>query len=148
METADSTTGTMDAHVGKFYGTTTKVLGDLGELALQFDGHGKILAEAVNLLDKSNKETMAAVGDRKSLIEGLAAAVKNRTDELDERLKRFSTLLDDSLRAAEERARDVAEDGRRSDGGRRSQHCRAACDDPHDQRAAEQAYIRCAARAL
>jgi hypothetical protein len=108
MESADTTTTKMDTHVGKFYGTTSKVLGDLGELAVQFDGHGKVLAEAVGVLDKSNKETLAAVGDRKVAIEGLAEAVKSRTDELDERLKRFSNLLDESLHAAEDRAREVA----------------------------------------
>ena len=108
LESADTTTGKIDTHVSSFYGMTSRVLGDLGELAVQFDGHGKTLAEAVNMLDKSNKDSMAVVGDRKSAIEALAAAVNSRTDELDERLKRFSNLLDESLHAAEDRARDVA----------------------------------------
>ena len=51
---------------------------------------------------------MASVNERKNAIEGLATAVNARTEELDGRLKRFSGLLDVSLRAAEDRARDVA----------------------------------------
>jgi hypothetical protein len=108
LESADTTTGKMDQHVSSFYGLTSKVLGDLGELAVQFDGHGKALSDAVNLLEKSNSDTLASVTDRKSAIEGLASAVNARTEELDERLKRFSNLLDESLRAAEDRARDIA----------------------------------------
>ena len=98
----------MDRHVSSFYGLTSKVLGDLGELAVQFDGHGKALSDAANLLEKTNNDTMASVSERKNAIEGLAAAVNARTENLDERLKRFSNLLDVSLRAAEDRARDVA----------------------------------------
>jgi hypothetical protein len=51
---------------------------------------------------------MASVTERRTAIEGLAEGVNARTQELDERLKRFSNLLDESLRAAEDRARDVA----------------------------------------
>ena len=98
----------MDQHVSSFYGLTSKVLGDLGELAVQFDGHGKALVDAVNLLEKASNNTLASVGERKNAIEGLAAAVNARTEELDKRLKRFSTLLDVSLRTAEDRAREVA----------------------------------------
>jgi hypothetical protein len=94
VEGADAATGKIDQHVSSFYGLTSKVLADLGELAVQFDGHGRALADAVNMLDKSNKDSIVAVD--------------NRTGELDERLKAFSTLLDESLRTAGERAREVA----------------------------------------
>jgi hypothetical protein len=83
-------------------------LGDLGELAVQFDGHGKALADAVTLLEKANDDTMASVTDRKNAIEDLAAAADNRTEQLDKHLKRFSSLIEVSLRSAEDRARDAA----------------------------------------
>jgi len=108
LENTDNATGKLDRHVSSFYSLTSKVLGDLGDLAVHFDGHGKSLAEAVHLLEKTNFDTMASVNERKNAIEGLAAAVNARTEDLDERLKRFSGLLDQSLRAAEDRARDVA----------------------------------------
>jgi hypothetical protein len=109
VQGADTATGKIDRHVSSFYGLTSKVLADLGELAVQFDGHGRALADAVNMLDKSNKDSIVAVDDRKSVYEALASAVESRTGELDERLKGFSTLLDESLRTAGERAREVAQ---------------------------------------
>jgi hypothetical protein len=108
LESTHATTGKLDRQVSSFYGLTSRVLGDLGELAMQFDGHGKALADTVALLEKANDDTMASVSERKNAIEGLAAAVDGRTDQLDKHLKRFSNLLEASLRAAEDRARDAA----------------------------------------
>src|SRR5262249_4682336 len=108
LDSTDATTGELDRQVSSFYGLTSRVLVGLGELAVQFDGHGKALADAAKLLEKTNNDTMASVSERKNAIEGLATAVNTRTEQLDERLKRFSGLLEGSLRSAEERARDVA----------------------------------------
>jgi hypothetical protein len=83
-------------------------LGDLGELAVQFDGHGRSLTEAVDMLEKSNKHSMVAVTDRQATIEGLVNTLNERTEDLDARLKRFSGMLDESLHVAEDRARDIA----------------------------------------
>ena len=98
----------MDHHVGAFYGVTSKVLGDLGDLATQFDRHGKGLAELVNVIATSNLDVASSVAERKQAIEGLVSAVDERTEELDGRFKRFTSLLDQTLQAAEDRARDVA----------------------------------------
>ncbi len=108
LDSADATTGKLDRQVSSFYGLTSRVLGDLGELAVQFDGHGKALADAVTLLEKANDDTMASVTERKNAIEDLAAAADNRTEQLDKHLKRFSSLIEVSLRSAEDRARDAA----------------------------------------
>jgi hypothetical protein len=108
LDAAGAATGKLDRQVSSFYGLTTRVLGDLGELAVQFDGHGKALAEAVALLEKANDNGVASVTERKDVIEHLAKAVDSRTEELDKQLKRFSNLIDVSLRSAEDRARDAA----------------------------------------
>ncbi len=108
LEHANSTSGKMDEHVSSFYGLTSKVLGDLGDLAVKFDGHGRSLTETVDLLEKSNKHSLAAVTDRHATIEGLVNMLNERTEDLDARLKRFSGMLDESLHVAEDRARDIA----------------------------------------
>ncbi|MGP8204542.1 MAG: negative regulator of septation ring formation, partial [Acidimicrobiales bacterium] len=95
-------------HISEFYGMTSKVLGDLGGLALQFDRHGKELADVVNTIEKSNLNVASSVAERKQAIEGLVSIVDERTEELDGRLKRFTSLLYQALHAAEDRARDVA----------------------------------------
>src|SRR5262249_51546809 len=108
LDTTDSTTGRLDRQVSSFYGLPSRVLGDLGELAVQFDGHGKALVDAVTLLEKANDDTMASVTERKNAIEELAVAADSRTEQLDKHLKKFSNLIDISLRSAEDRARDAA----------------------------------------
>jgi hypothetical protein len=120
----------MDDHIGQFYGVATKTLRDLTELSTQFDGQGRSLAQAVELVEMSNRKADESLGARRTALEEVAATVDSRTadldgrlqqfsgllqeslgartDELDTRLKRFSGLLDESLAAAEARARDIA----------------------------------------
>jgi hypothetical protein len=108
IERTGTTTGRMDENLTSFYALTSKVLGDLGDLAGHFEGHGQALASAVDLLDKSNHRTEETISDRRSSLDELLSTLDIRTEDLDQRLKRFSGLLDESLAAAEGRARDIA----------------------------------------
>jgi len=108
LERTNDTTGRMDEHIGQFYGVTTKTLGDLTGLVSQLDGQGRSLAHAVELVEMSNRKADEALGARQAALDGAVAGLDNRTGELDQRLKRFSGLLDESLAAAEARARDIA----------------------------------------
>jgi hypothetical protein len=98
----------MDEHIGSFYGVTQQVLGNLGDLAQQFDTHGRTLSEAVVQLENAHQRTGGAVTEHRDSLEGLVTALDTRTNDLDQRLKRFSSLLDESIQAAEGRARDIA----------------------------------------
>jgi hypothetical protein len=104
MERTGTATGQMD----EFHSLTSKMLGDLGELASHFEGQGRALASAVELLEKSNRRTEDSVNDRRVTLDSLVSTLDLRTEDLDQRLQRFSKLLDDSLSAAEGRARDIA----------------------------------------
>jgi hypothetical protein len=95
-------------HVNAFHTVTSKVLEDLSQLAVQFDSHGRTLVQAVDLIDKSNRHTEGALTDRRGMLESIVTTLDLKSSELDERLKRFSELLDRSLQSAEERARDIA----------------------------------------
>ena len=108
IERTGTTTGRMDENLTSFYTLTSRVLGDLGDLAGHFQGHGQALASAVEMLDKSNRRTEDSVNDRRSSLDSLLSTLDIRTEDLDQRLKRFSGLLDESLAAAEGRARDIA----------------------------------------
>ncbi len=108
LENTDSASGKLDRQVSSFYGLTSRVLGDLSELAVQFEGHGKALADAVAVLERTSDDSLASVSGRKSAIEELARAMDSRTEQLDAYLKRFSNMIDVSLRSAEDRARDAA----------------------------------------
>jgi hypothetical protein len=107
-ERSGVTTSQVDQHIAAFHSITNKALVDLGQLATSFDAHGRNLAEAVQLIDKSNRHADAAIGERKAGIETLVATLDTRTDDIEQRLKRFSSLLDESLDGATGRAREIA----------------------------------------
>ena len=98
----------VDQHISSFHTITNKALSDLGQLATQFDAHGRALAEAVALIDRSNRHADATFGERRAAIETLIATLDTRTDDIEGRLKRFSSLLDESLDGAAGRAREIA----------------------------------------
>lgn len=101
-------TDRVESTMGSFRGVTAQVLTDLGQLAVQFDAHGRELAKAVEQIDQSNHRTEDTVNERRVQLDSLVATLDIRTEDLEQRLKRFSALLDDSLEAASTRARDVA----------------------------------------
>src|SRR5262249_28889017 len=69
LERTNDTTGKIDAHIGQFYGVTTKTLRDLTELASQFDGQGRSLAQAVELVEISNRKADDALGARHNALD-------------------------------------------------------------------------------
>jgi len=101
-------TQTLEDQLSVFNVKTTKALEDLGSLSSQFEHHGKALVDAAAVVEQSNRNTTASVAERKSALESLVTTIDLRTTDLDQRLSRFTGLLDESLAAAEERARDIA----------------------------------------
>jgi archaellum component FlaC len=98
----------VEENIGKFHNVTTRVLGDLAQLATQFETHGRGLAEAVDLIDRSNRRTEDTLSERRVALDSVLSTLDIRTDDLEQRLKRFAGLLDESLDAAASRARDIA----------------------------------------
>jgi hypothetical protein len=60
------------------------------------------------MVEQGNRNTTASLAERKQALESLVTTIDLRTADLDQRLSRFTGLLDESLAAAEERARDIA----------------------------------------
>jgi hypothetical protein len=101
-------TQTLEDQLGIFNDKTSKALEDLNSLSVHFDAHGKTLVEAAGMVEQANRSTTASVNERKATLESLVTTIDLRTTDLDQRLSRFTSLLDESLAAAEERARDIA----------------------------------------
>ena len=101
-------TQTLEDQLSVFNNKTSKALEDLGSLSNQFENHGKALVDAAAVVEQANRSTTASVADRKSQLETLVTTIDLRTTDLDQRLSRFTSLLDELLAAAEERARDIA----------------------------------------
>ena len=101
-------TQTLEDQLTVFNSKTSKALEDLGTLSTQFESHGKSLVEAASVVEQANRSTTTSVADRKEQLELLVTTIDLRTTDLDQRLSRFTGLLDELLAAAEERARDIA----------------------------------------
>jgi hypothetical protein len=101
-------TSRMENNIGGFREITGEVLTNLGQLARRFDEHGLELAKAAELIERSNQKTEQSVSERRTQLDALLTTLDHRSGDLEQRLKRFSGLLDESLDAASARARDVA----------------------------------------
>src|SRR5690606_20996118 len=64
--------------------------------------------DAVELIDQSNRRTEDTLSERRVSLDSLIATLDIRTEDLEQRLKRLSTLLDSSLEGATGRAREIA----------------------------------------
>jgi hypothetical protein len=103
-----SATQILEDQLNVFNDKTSRALHDLTSLSSQFDAHGRALVEAAAVVEQSNHNTTQSVAERKATLESLVTTIDLRTTDLDQRLSRFTGLLDESLAAAEERARDIA----------------------------------------
>src|SRR5262249_1022623 len=101
-------TQTLEDQLSIFNSKTAKALDDLHSLSGQFELHGQSLVDAAAVIEQSNRSTSSSLGDRKATLESLITTLARRPTDLDQRLSRFTGLLDESLAAAEERARDIA----------------------------------------
>jgi hypothetical protein len=105
-------TGTANSEVERnitgFQTMAAQTIADLSQLATQFDAHGRSLAEAVALIDTSNRRTEGAVTERRNSLQQLIATLEEKSNDLEQRLTRFAGVLDESLEGATERAREVA----------------------------------------
>ncbi len=106
--TTNTATDRVESTITNFRDVTTHVVADLGHLASQFEAHGRDLTKAAELVDRSNQHTEATVVERRVQLDSLVATLDIRTEDIEQRLKRFSGLLDESLEAASTRAREVA----------------------------------------
>jgi len=101
-------TQNLEDQLTMFHAKTSKAIEGLAGLSSQFEDHGRALVEAVTAMEQSNRNTDSSIAERKAALDSLVGTIDARTLDLDQRLTRFTALLDESLAAAEERARDIA----------------------------------------
>lgn len=106
--TTNEATDRVESTITNFRDVTSHMVTDLSHLAGQFEAHGRDLTKAAELVDRSNQHTESTVVERRVQLDSLVATLDIRTEDIEQRLKRFSGLLDESLEAASNRAREVA----------------------------------------
>jgi hypothetical protein len=72
----------VDEHIKSFQAMSGNVLREITALAEQFDVHGRALAAAATLVDKSNTEIKTTLGGSRESVEGLVRDLTERTGEL------------------------------------------------------------------
>ncbi|MES1155153.1 MAG: hypothetical protein ABUL48_01860, partial [Pseudorhodoplanes sp.] len=97
----------MAEQIEVFQNITGKVVDDLASLATQFDGHGRVLVQAVELIDISNRKADESIDQRSTNLDSLIATLDIKSEELDQRLTRFGNLLDESLENSATRVREI-----------------------------------------
>ncbi len=138
----------INAHVQSFRSDTTAVLENLSGLAAQFAQQGRTLVEAVDSVENSNRRSEETVSERRATLENLVATLDLKSDDLEQRLQRFTALLDQSLeRSGVPRPRNRPHD--RGELDQRHPHDRGAVRTrARDHRAGQQADQRSDARDL
>jgi ABC-type transporter Mla subunit MlaD len=101
-------TNRVESTITNFRGTTERLVNDLGQLAYQFNAHGRDLAQAIELIERSNTRSAESVNERRDQLDSLVSTLDVRSMDIEQRLSRFSSLLDESLESASTRAREVA----------------------------------------
>jgi len=107
LSRTSSTTDKVSDGLGSFQDITGKVLSELGDVAMQFDRHGRLLSAMLELVEGTSRRTEEAVTERQQELDNAVTALDTRTEAIDLRLKQFSGLLEESLVAAEARANDI-----------------------------------------
>jgi hypothetical protein len=105
---AGTTNSDVERNIAAFQATSLQALNDLSQVVNQFDAHGRSLAEAVALIDTSNRRTEGALAERTGSLQELILTLDSKGGDLEQRLSRFADVLDQSLEGAAERAREVA----------------------------------------
>ena len=73
----------VEQHINAFRTVTTETLGDLSQLATQFDAHGRSLAEAVALIDRSNRRTEGSLNERRESLEALVGNLDSKAEDVE-----------------------------------------------------------------
>ena len=75
-------TGRVETNIAAFRDITAQVIGDLGQLAHQFDSHGRDLVKAVEIIDHSNQHADSGLNERRVQLDSLVATLDIRTEDL------------------------------------------------------------------
>jgi hypothetical protein len=97
----------VDEHIKSFQVMSSNVLREISALSEQFDAHGRALAAAASLVDKTNVQIKETLGDSRSSIEGLVGELTAKTETLNEAVTAKTAQLSAALTESTERLSEV-----------------------------------------
>ena len=107
-ERSGAVSGRFEEQMKAFLAGTGTMLRDITATAEKFENQGRVLAAAAEQIDTSNKRTDEVMADRREALDSVVNQIDSKVGDLDQRLKRFAALLQETFEAAEGRARDIA----------------------------------------
>jgi len=107
-ERSGTTSDRFDTQMRTFTSSMNETLREITGAAQKFDEQSKVLAGAAEHIDASNQRTQEAMTDRREALDSVVNQIDSKVGDLDHRLKRFASLLQETFEAAEGRARDIA----------------------------------------
>jgi hypothetical protein len=107
-ERSASASDHVEQQIKSFHVLTAGVLTDISSMAERFEEQGLALTNAASNLDQSHRHIESTLGQRHEALTTVVGQLGSTTENLDQRFNRFSMLLQESLSAAENRAREIA----------------------------------------
>ena len=107
-ERSASASDHVEQQIKSFHVLTAGVLTDISSMAERFEEQGRALTTAATNLDQAHHHIEATLGQRHEALTTVVGQLGSTTENLDQRFNRFSMLLQESLSAAENRAREIA----------------------------------------
>ena len=103
----DTALSTINTQVAALAQTSAATIRDASSLAERLDVHGRALVATSQELGRSQAEIDAALAARVDGLEHLLARVNEKSDDLDNVMRAFAGMIDDSFTSAESRAREI-----------------------------------------
>lgn len=111
-------TSEVAAQVSQFRSASTGALRDAADLVVRLDEHGKSLVEstrthasaltdAAQMLERVEEKIGATLSERHASLEHLSTLIDRRTEDVESITRAFNSMVEESLKAAEERARAI-----------------------------------------
>ncbi|MEP3671618.1 MAG: hypothetical protein ABJM86_01575, partial [Hyphomicrobiales bacterium] len=93
--------------IGKLRELSELTIRDTAALASRFDGQSSALTDAAAMLMSASNNMDTTVEERQSIIENLSQGLVTKSADIEQLMASFSTLMNDTVKQAEDRARMV-----------------------------------------
>lgn len=103
-----STAERMDAQIRQLNEASSTVLRDVSNLTLRFEEQVRLVGSTTEALNDTHRRIDQSLTQRRDAIENVVDLMFTRTNDLEERITRFNTLLEDTFGQAQTRAHEVA----------------------------------------
>jgi hypothetical protein len=108
IKSTRTTAERMDVQIRELNDASNGVLRDVSNLTLRFEEQVRLVASTTESLNETHRRIDQGLSDRRNAIETLTNLLTERSNEFEQRLTRFNTMLQETFTEAQNKAQDVA----------------------------------------